>query len=143
MHWTVAALVVWLFWSGQLLEHAAALAEKQAQLLSHSSIGILSILAALLRTALRFVNGMPARPKQSIVLDALAAAVPWILLVMVLGAGVIHGWTASGSRPRFTIVNGVSAGALIAPSSALNTIRNSPKPLPVALPNTWVIPGAY
>ncbi len=31
------------------------------------------------------------------------------------GAGVLAGWTASGTRPRFTIVTGVSAGALIAP----------------------------
>ncbi len=35
------------------------------------------------------------------------------------GAGVINGWTASGTRPRFTIVTGVSAGALIAPFAFL------------------------
>ena len=31
------------------------------------------------------------------------------------GAGVINGWTKSGRRPTFTIVTGVSTGALIAP----------------------------
>ncbi len=35
------------------------------------------------------------------------------------GAGVINGWTASGTRPRFTVVTGVSAGALIAPFAFL------------------------
>jgi predicted patatin/cPLA2 family phospholipase len=31
------------------------------------------------------------------------------------GAGVINGWTATGQRPEFKIVTGVSTGALIAP----------------------------
>jgi hypothetical protein len=35
------------------------------------------------------------------------------------GAGVINGWTASGNRPKFAIVTGVSAGALIAPLAFL------------------------
>ncbi len=35
------------------------------------------------------------------------------------GAGVVGGWTASGTRPRFAIVTGVSAGALIAPLAFL------------------------
>lgn len=35
------------------------------------------------------------------------------------GAGVITGWTRAGSRPKFTIVTGVSAGALIAPLAFL------------------------
>jgi hypothetical protein len=35
------------------------------------------------------------------------------------GAGVIGGWTATGTRPRFAFVTGVSAGALIAPLAFL------------------------
>ncbi len=35
------------------------------------------------------------------------------------GAGVINGWTSTGSRPKFAIVTGVSAGALIAPLAFL------------------------
>ena len=35
------------------------------------------------------------------------------------GAGVIGGWTATGTRPKFTFVTGVSAGALIAPLAFL------------------------
>lgn len=31
------------------------------------------------------------------------------------GAGIINGWSASGTRPEFTIVTGVSTGALAAP----------------------------
>jgi Patatin-like phospholipase len=35
------------------------------------------------------------------------------------GAGVLNGWTAAGTRPEFTIVTGVSTGALIAPFAFL------------------------
>jgi hypothetical protein len=35
------------------------------------------------------------------------------------GAGALVGWTAEGSRPEFTIVTGVSTGALIAPFAFL------------------------
>ena len=35
------------------------------------------------------------------------------------GAGYLNGWTASGKRPQFEIVSGVSAGALIAPFAFL------------------------
>ena len=35
------------------------------------------------------------------------------------GAGLLNGWTASGSRPEFKIVTGVSTGGLIAPFAFL------------------------
>ncbi|MFZ1962229.1 MAG: patatin-like phospholipase family protein [Roseiarcus sp.] len=35
------------------------------------------------------------------------------------GAGVLNGWSVSGTRPEFTIVSGVSTGALIAPFAFL------------------------
>ena len=35
------------------------------------------------------------------------------------GAGLINGWTATGTRPEFMIVTGVSTGALIAPFAFL------------------------
>jgi predicted acylesterase/phospholipase RssA len=37
------------------------------------------------------------------------------------GAGVMKGWTARGDRPEFTIVTGISAGALIAPFAFLGS----------------------
>ena len=37
------------------------------------------------------------------------------------GAGFLNGWTASGKRPEFEIVSGVSAGALIAPFAFLGS----------------------
>ena len=37
------------------------------------------------------------------------------------GAGVLNGWTASGKRPDFAIVSGVSTGALIAPFAFLGS----------------------
>jgi predicted acylesterase/phospholipase RssA len=35
------------------------------------------------------------------------------------GAGLLSGWTASGTRPQFKVVTGISAGALIAPFAFL------------------------
>jgi len=35
------------------------------------------------------------------------------------GAGFINGWTASGTRPQFKVVTGISTGALIAPFAFL------------------------
>jgi len=35
------------------------------------------------------------------------------------GAGILCGWTASGKRPEFTLVTGISTGALIAPFAFL------------------------
>ncbi|MGI9290996.1 MAG: patatin-like phospholipase family protein, partial [Gammaproteobacteria bacterium] len=35
------------------------------------------------------------------------------------GAGLLYGWTEAGTRPEFTIVTGVSTGALIAPFAFL------------------------
>ncbi len=45
------------------------------------------------------------------------------------GAGILAGWTAHGTRPEFTIVTGISTGALIAPFAFLGskydaTLRN-------------------
>ena len=37
------------------------------------------------------------------------------------GAGFLNGWTASGSRPQFKVVTGVSTGALIAPFAFLGS----------------------
>jgi hypothetical protein len=37
------------------------------------------------------------------------------------GAGVLSGWTASGRRPEFSVVSGVSTGALIAPFAFLGS----------------------
>jgi predicted acylesterase/phospholipase RssA len=44
---------------------------------------------------------------------------PWLVLSTgaedgAYGAGFLNGWTASGSRPEFSVVTGVSSGAIIA-----------------------------
>jgi predicted acylesterase/phospholipase RssA len=49
---------------------------------------------------------------------------PWLALSGggadgAFGAGVVVGWTASGNRPEFALVSGVSIGALIAPYAFL------------------------
>jgi predicted acylesterase/phospholipase RssA len=40
------------------------------------------------------------------------------------GAGILVGWTATGTRPQFKVVTGVSAGALIAPFAFLGDQYN-------------------
>jgi len=35
------------------------------------------------------------------------------------GVGILNGWTATGTRPEFTVVTGISSGALIAPFAFL------------------------
>ena len=37
------------------------------------------------------------------------------------GAGILNGWTATGTRPEFTVVTGISTGALIAPFAFLGS----------------------
>ncbi len=37
------------------------------------------------------------------------------------GAGMLNGWTATGTRPEFTLVTGISTGALIAPFAFLGS----------------------
>jgi predicted patatin/cPLA2 family phospholipase len=37
------------------------------------------------------------------------------------GAGLLNGWTAAGDRPEFTVVTGISTGALIAPFAYLGS----------------------
>jgi hypothetical protein len=41
------------------------------------------------------------------------------------GAGILNGWTAVGNRPEFTIVTGISTGALIAPFAFLGSDYDS------------------
>jgi hypothetical protein len=41
------------------------------------------------------------------------------------GAGLLNGWTRSGTRPEFSIVTGVSTGALIAPFAFLGSDQNT------------------
>ncbi|MGZ3320185.1 MAG: patatin-like phospholipase family protein, partial [Xanthobacteraceae bacterium] len=53
-----------------------------------------------------------------------AANGPWLAISGggsdgAYGAGVLTGWTASGTRPEFSVVTGVSIGALIAPFAFL------------------------
>ena len=42
------------------------------------------------------------------------------------GAGLLVGWTASGKRPEFTMVTGISTGSLIAPFAFLGSAYDQP-----------------
>jgi len=37
------------------------------------------------------------------------------------GAGILNGWTDAGTRPQFTLVTGVSTGAILAPFAFLRS----------------------
>jgi predicted acylesterase/phospholipase RssA len=61
-----------------------------------------------------FNNALPAQPG------------PWLVLSSggsdgAFGAGLLSGWSASGRRPEFSVVTGVSTGALMAPFAFAGT----------------------
>lgn len=97
LHWIVAGLVLWLFWSGQQMEHAASREAKLPMLLLHNSIGVILIVTAVSRTVLRLVNGMPPRPEGFIAFRVLSTLVPWALILTILViiiTGVLTWWAA-------------------------------------------------
>ena len=82
-------------------------------------------------------GGFPARDRGDRVLPVGVKLAPRNVLVLSGGgangaytAGVLNGWTASGTRPQFDVVTGISTGALIAPFAFLGsdydaTLRHS------------------
>lgn len=61
-----------------------------------------------------FTRALPATPG------------PWLILSTggeegAFGAGLLYGWTQAGTRPEFSVVTGVSTGALIAPYAFLGS----------------------
>jgi predicted acylesterase/phospholipase RssA len=67
----------------------------------------------------------PALARRNPLLDLRSRERPVILALSgggadgAFGAGLLNGWTQRGDRPKFTIVTGASAGALIAPFAFL------------------------
>ncbi|MCI1141245.1 patatin-like phospholipase family protein [Sphingomonas sp. WKB10] len=61
------------------------------------------------------------------------------------GAGVLNGWTQSGTRPEFSVVTGVSTGALIAPLPfwARKAMHRSPGFTPAYPQGTSSIPASH
>ena len=54
---------------------------------------------------------------------------PWLALSTgggdgAYGAGLLNGWSESGKRPEFSVVSGVSTGALMAPYAFLGSARD-------------------
>ncbi|TXM64431.1 patatin-like phospholipase family protein [Methylobacterium sp. WL120] len=74
---------------------------------------------AALKGPLRIAGDDP-QAFQALIDQASAAADPWLVLSGggengAFAAGLLSGWTASGRRPAFGVITGVSTGALIAP----------------------------
>jgi len=67
----------------------------------------------------------PSLARRNPLLDLRARENPAILALSgggadgAFGAGLLNGWTQRGDRPKFTVVTGASAGALIAPFAFL------------------------
>ena len=80
--------------------------------------------------ARRYADAPAASFRAAASSTALARTTPMPLTYLALsggggngayGAGVLNGWTATGTRPQFTFVSGVSTGALIAPFAFLGS----------------------
>jgi hypothetical protein len=59
-----------------------------------------------------------------------AAAGPWLALSTgggdgAFGAGLLNGWSESGKRPEFSVVTGVSTGALMAPYAFIGSSQDA------------------
>lgn len=59
-----------------------------------------------------------------------AAAGPWLCLSTgggdgAFGAGLLNGWSQSGKRPEFSVVTGVSTGALMAPYAFIGPAQDA------------------
>lgn len=96
LHWIVAGLVIWLFFTGEDIEHATNRPDKLAAILAHNSIGVLLVFAALIRTFVRTAKGTAPRPKQFWLFDILGKLMPWVLMITTLTlvfTGVITWWT--------------------------------------------------
>jgi len=55
---------------------------------------------------------------------------PWLALSTgggdgAFGAGLLNGWTESGKRPEFSVVTGVSTGALMAPYAFIGSAQDA------------------
>lgn len=66
------------------------------------------------------IAGDDGRAFQALIDGAAAATDPWLVLSGggengAFAAGLLSGWSASGRRPAFGVITGVSTGALIAP----------------------------
>jgi len=71
------------------------------------------VFVSQIRDRARRTGGMPTGGRlDSLVLSGGGSDGPF-------GAGLLVGWTARGDRPEFTVVTGISAGALIAPFAFL------------------------
>lgn len=68
----------------------------------------------------RFMADDPSSFLAALGSDPVLGAQPWLALSGggengAYGAGLLAGWSAAGTRPNFSVVTGISAGALIAP----------------------------
>jgi predicted acylesterase/phospholipase RssA len=79
-------------------------------------------------SGVRYWADAPASTYESAPRAIIQEGQPFIYLALSGGggggaydAGILNGWTESGTRPEFTIVSGVSTGALIAPFAFLGS----------------------
>jgi hypothetical protein len=127
----VAVLVVLGIWVQQSLNVPRRLEAVPVELTTRAAVPgipnarywVLSDIEPLVRDALAARQREEAYLSQS----GRAGELPQLELLAIsgggdkgaFGAGLLNGWTASGTRPKFKLVTGVSTGALIAPFAFL------------------------
>jgi len=85
-------------------------------------------LLLVLPVLLSLAGGCVSVPKRNPVPEGLVTGRPHTYLAIsgggangAFGVGLLAGWTATGTRPEFTMVTGISTGALIAPFAFLGS----------------------
>ncbi len=76
------------------------------------------------------IAGDDPKAFQTLIDGASKAAEPWLVLSGggengAFAAGLLKGWTESGSRPEFGIITGVSTGAMIAPFAFIGSSEDA------------------
>jgi len=152
------ALVVAGLWVRQVLEVPPRLDAVPLELTTRAVVPgipnarywVLSNVEALVRDAL----AARQREEAALAQAGRAGELPALELLAIsgggdkgaFGAGLLNGWTASGTRPAFKAVTGVSTGALIAPfaflgseyDNVLEEVYTTIKPEDVARPRSMI-----
>ena len=122
LHWIVAALVVFLYVSGEMFDGLPRGEEARALRALHNSVGAMASVFFVGRFVWRLMQGTPQKSAQSAWLNVLALIVQWGLLMAILGA-VVTGFGAIWSGGRAVDVFGLLS--IPSPMAANGTLHRA------------------